>query len=183
MHIALEAGHNSAPGDTGATGFDFEDTLTFKLAAELKLLLEAAEHKVTLCQVPQSKSLGESLKRRVAIANTAGADLYVSLHFNKFLEGKNSTKNAMGSEIYVASNQGRKVAQKIMPQLTKIGFKIHDAPGNSGIKEAGYYVLVHTDMPAILIESFFLDSEADYTVFMRVGIKGLAAAIAVGLLA
>lgn len=182
MHIALDAGHNSGPGDTGATGFDFEDALTFKLAAELKSLLQAAGHKVTLCSVPKSKSLGESLKARVAIANAARADLYVSLHFNKFLEGKNSTKNPMGSEIYVASDRGRKVAQKIIPQLTKLGFKIHDAPGSSGVKEAGYYVLIHTDMPAILIESFFLDSEADYAVFMKIGIKGLAAAIAAGLL-
>jgi N-acetylmuramoyl-L-alanine amidase len=43
-------------------------------------------------------------------------------------------------------------------------------------------VLVRTDIPAILIESFFLDSIADMELFKKVGIDRLATAIVTGVL-
>jgi N-acetylmuramoyl-L-alanine amidase len=183
MHYAIDAGHNSPPGDTGAVGLAVEDKLNRELADKVIALLVKAGHKVTDCKVPKSDNDFQSLQRRVAIANKSGADLYVSLHFNKFLEQGQLTDKPMGAGIYVASTAGRNVAKKIMPQLNKLGFAIHDGPGGSGIKNSSLYVLVYTDMTAVLLEPFFLDSSADFRVFMEVGMDALAHAIVKGLLA
>ena len=183
MHFAIDAGHNSPPGDTGAIGYVIEDNLTKELAAKISALLLAAGHQVTNCVVPKSKSLVESLKQRVAIANDSQAELYVSLHFNKFLPTGKFTSNPMGSEVYVASASGRKVGVKVMAELKKLGFAVHDAVGGNGVKIGSFYVLVQTQMPAILIESFFLDSKSDFNCFTKVGMDSLAAAIVKGLTA
>lgn len=177
MHFAIDAGHNSPPGDTGAVGLAVEDKLTRELAAKVIALLKTAGHEVTDCRYPQSATLGESLAGRVEIANRSGADIYVSLHFNKFLDGVQTTNNPMGAEIFVASPSGRKIAGKVLPQITRLGWK------NRGVKDSGLYVLVHTNMPAILIESCFLESIPDMELFKKVGMDRLASAIVGGLLA
>lgn len=177
MHFAIDAGHNSPPGDTGATGYAVEDKLTRQLADTAINLLVAAGHKVTDCKFPQSSDLMESLVGRVEIANSSKADRYVSLHFNKFLEKTQITPNPMGVEIYAVSSRGRTIASPVLAEIVKLGFK------DRGIKDEGFYVLVHTDMPAILIESFFLDSTADFRLFERVGMDALAKAIVKGLIA
>jgi N-acetylmuramoyl-L-alanine amidase len=182
LHFAIDAGHNASPGDIGAVGFAIEDELTAELGSAIVALLRAAGQEVTECKVPHAGSLIESLRSRVEQANDSGADIYVSLHFNKFLPDLESTDDPMGSEIFVCSQPGGSLASKVMPELTKLGFKIHDSPDGSGIKNSSLYVLVHTQMTAILIESFFLDSQADYAVFQSVGIDGLAKAIVKGLL-
>jgi N-acetylmuramoyl-L-alanine amidase len=176
MHFAIDAGHNSRPGDTGAIGLESEDKLTAQLASSVINKLENTGHKVTLCGCPYSKNLGESLKTRVATANFCKADYYISLHFNKFLEGDEVTTKPMGAEIFVASAKGKELADKVLPKITALGWK------NRGVKNSGLYVLVHTKMPAILIESFFLDSVADIELFHQVGIDKLATAIVEGLL-
>lgn len=176
MHIAIDAGHCSPPGDTGAVGLATEDLLTKPLAAAISKLLIAAGHTVIDCAYPRSTTLMESLKGRVAIANASGADLYVSLHFNKFLNGTRTTASAMGAEVFVASDSGRQVASRVLDQIVKLGFR------RRSVKDSSLYVLVHTDMPAILIESFFLDSIADVELFKKVGIDKLAAAIVTGVL-
>jgi N-acetylmuramoyl-L-alanine amidase len=181
MHYAIDAGHNSPPGDTGAVGLAIEDKLTRELADKVIALLLKAGHQITDCKMGKSTTLLHSLDQRVQIANDAQADIYVALHFNKFLEQKQITASSMGTEIFVASTAGRNIAKKIMPQINKLGFAIHDEPGGSGIKNSSLYVLVHTDMPALLIESFFLDSSADFAVFNKVGMDALASAIVRGL--
>lgn len=176
MHIAIDAGHNSPPADTGATGLAFEDNLTKPLAAAISKLLIAKGHIVTDCAYPQSKTLIESLTGRVEIANRSGADLYLSVHFNKFLDGAETTKEAMGAEVFAVSESSKKIANRVLDKIVALGFK------RRSVKDNGLYVLIHTNMPAILVESFFLDSIADFELFEKVGIDKLATAIVAGVL-
>lgn len=176
MHVAIDAGHNSPPADTGATGLAFEDTLTKPLAAAIAKLLIAAGHTVTDCAYPRSKTLVESLAGRVEIANRSGADLYLSLHFNKYLDGVKTTTEAMGTEVFAISESSKKIADRVLDKIVALGFK------RRSVKDSGLYVLIHTDMPAILVESFFLDSIADFKLFEKVGIDKIATAIVAGVL-
>lgn len=181
MHYAIDIGHNAPPGDTGAVGYLKEDDLCRVLGGKVSALLRAGGHTVTECGVSKAADLNQSLKARVRKANASGADVFVSLHFNKFLPSIQVTPNPMGSEIYVSSDAGKKIALKVMPELTKLGFKIHDGNGGTGVKKAGFHVLVNTKMPAILIESFFLESKADVDLFNKIGMDKLAIAIVKGL--
>lgn len=176
MHIAIDAGHNSPPGDTGAVGLAVEDTLTKLLGRSVSKLFIAAGHAVTDCAYPHSSTPIESLTGRVEIANRSGADFYLALHFNKFLEDAQTTTDPMGAEVFVASQSGREIADRVLDQIVLLGFK------RRSVKDGGLYVLIHTNMTAILVESFFLDSVADMDLFKKIGIDKLAAAIVAGVL-
>jgi N-acetylmuramoyl-L-alanine amidase len=173
MHFVLDAGHNAAPGDTGAVALKNEDRLTAELTGLVYKLLVNKGHSVTLTTVNRAPSLGYSLQQRVNQANQSGADLFVSLHFNCF----KPTDLERGSEVLYTSASGLQAAKKVLPHLVKLGFK------DRGCRPEGFYVLVHTDMPAILIESCFIDSKADVALLTKVGMPALAQAIVTGLTA
>lgn len=85
-------------------------------------------------------------------ANSWQADLFVSIHCNAF-DG-----NAKGVETfcYYDADAGRKLAESIHKQITS-SLPIVDR----GVKEAGFYVLANTDMPAVLVETAFIDNPDD----------------------
>ena len=92
------------------------------------------------------------LQTRTDIANKAGADAFISIHYNAY----NSVfDNKLGGiEIYhnKGSVQGKRLADCVHKYLIK-GTKQADR----GVKEADFYVLRKTDMPAILSENGFMD--------------------------
>lgn len=85
-------------------------------------------------------------------ANSFKADLFVSIHCNA------ATGNAKGTETYCCrgATAGRKLAEAIHKQITSSLPIV-----NRGVKEAGFYVLNYTDMPAVLVETAFIDNVDD----------------------
>lgn len=169
MLIALDCGHNAPIADTGARGIGFEDELARQVVTQLKLKLEKAGHKVLLVTPKSAQSTTESLRTRCETANNAGADLFVSIHFNAF-NGK-----ANGTEVFVVSPQSeaRKRAQDVVDNIAALGFM------NRGLKFKGFYVIRNTKMPAMLIECCFCDSKRDMDLFDH---EKMATAIAKGML-
>ena len=76
--VAVDAGHGGAdPGAIGANGM-YEKDLTLPYARALKRALEAVPgYRVVLTR---DRDVYIPLRRRIAIARAAGADLFVSLH-------------------------------------------------------------------------------------------------------
>lgn len=92
------------------------------------------------------------LADRVRVANSAKADIYVSIHYNAY-DGKwDSTKGGIETYHYTNSVKGKPLAQAIHKHLIK-GTKMPDR----GIKEDSFYVLKNTVMPAVLCECGFMD--------------------------
>ena len=79
----------------------------------------------------------------------------------------------MGTEIYAISNAAKAIAQLVLNEILKLGFK------NRGIKNTAFFVIKNTSMPAILIECCFIDSTADMNLFNA---EKMAEAIKVGLI-
>ena len=166
MKIALDIGHNCPP-DTGAVGIESEDTLTEAVGNALAVKLKAQGHQIILCCPPKASSVSDSLSKRVAIANIANADLFVSIHFNAF------NKKAHGTEVFTGSSRGQSVAKKVVNAIAALGFR------NRGVKDGGHlFVLKHTKMPAILVECCFIDSPDDMKIFNT---AKMAEAIAAGI--
>lgn len=94
------------------------------------------------------------LRARVAIANEAPATLFVSVHMNSSL-----ARSARGAETYrftVSQPATIGLAGSIQERLVgRTGL-----PGR-GVKRAGFYVLKHTTMPAVLVEGGFLSNPTD----------------------
>lgn len=152
MKFGIDIGHNCPP-DTGAVGVKKEDILTKDVGTRLMQKLSAAGHSIINCTPNSATTVGESLRKRVDKANTNQVDLFVSIHFNAF----NSI--ASGTEVFAISNTSKAIAQSVLNQIVKLGFK------NRGVKNTPFFVIKNTSMPAILVECCFCDSNADMNLF------------------
>ena len=85
-------------------------------------------------------------------ANRWGADAFVSIHCNA------ASGKARGTETYHApySMRGARLAECIHNQI--VG---SIKPDYRGVKSVGFYVLSNTDAPAALVETAFIDNDAD----------------------
>lgn len=111
--------------------------------------------------------------QKATIANEIGGDLFVSIHRNS----SPVPNQYNGVETLVYSNQGlpKRVAENINRQLEAIGYK------NLGVEERpGLIVLNSTQMPAVLVEAGFINSEIDNALFDQ-RFQETAGAIAAGI--
>jgi N-acetylmuramoyl-L-alanine amidase len=175
MRFGIDSGHNCRP-DTGAVGIEVEDSLTLEIGNLLRTKLTSAGHTVVNCTPSSVSDVRDSLRKRVDKANSTAVDIFLSIHFNKFLGGDATTEKPMGCEVHVLSNSAAGIAQPILNKIVKLGFK------DRGVKSSNFYVLKNTSMPAILIEVCFLDSTADMNLLSSVGTDKIAEAIKEGLI-
>ena len=154
MRIVLDPGHGGhdtgaydpidpAQGDMLCT---IEGEMAFDIAQRTERLLAAAGHDVYLTRRPTEFI---SLQTRCDIANKLKSDIFVSVHLNAHRD-----ENVKGIEVFSfpGSKEGAKlrnaVYMEIMDRLA--GWT------QRGTKEANFYVLRETDMPAILVECGFV---------------------------
>lgn len=154
MKICIDAGHGQHdPGAVGPGGLKEKDVaLAISLKVGEKLEYNGFDIVYTRTNdIPGfPRDLRQNLAKRVSIANTAKADLFISIHCN-------SAKNiiAHGAETWIVGRKGQaeKLANIVQDGLVK-------ATGltNRGIKVANFHVLKYTQMPAILIETAFISN-------------------------
>ena len=156
MKICIDAGHNYSNFGTGAVGNGLkEQDINFYIADKLKALFVSAGHSVKMTRNKLSENLGtsnsDSLYKRASIANQFGADLFISIHCNA--GGGTGTETL----IYAKGGKAEEYAKKIQKAITqKIGTK------DRGVKERpNLVVLKKTSMPAVLVETAFIDTKAD----------------------
>lgn len=174
MKIFLNPGH--APGgnpDPGCCNY----ALQLKEAIVAKAITDLTEKYLTAAGVEVVGNLqSDSLSEVTNAANTSGADLFVSIHCN----GCNAI--AQGTEVcvYPGSDVGRAVGQCVQDRIVNMLGTV-----DRGLKERkpgvnGLYVLNNTDMPAILVETAFIDNPED-AVLLRDRQDDFARAIACGI--
>jgi N-acetylmuramoyl-L-alanine amidase len=150
--ICLDPGHGGAdPGAVGGAGLT-EAAWVLKLTKLVKGELENRNFEVL---VTRDKDIEVDLEPRCRVSNEAQADLFVSLHVNAALN-----PSATGFEVYHArgSRAGLRFAKSVEKNLVEGG----SWPLVSrGVKEAGFYVLLYTDCPAILVEACFITNPTD----------------------
>lgn len=153
MNFGIDSGHNCPP-DTGAKGIQLEDSLTLDLGNRVIAKLKALGHEAISCKPSKADTVRESLAKRCDIANTANVDIFVSIHFNAF------NGQANGTEVFAISEKGKNIANSVLNEIVKLGFL------NRGVKNgSNLFVLKNTNMPAILVESCFVDSQKDMNLY------------------
>jgi N-acetylmuramoyl-L-alanine amidase len=149
MKVSIDCGHGGQ--DSGAAGsFNglFESHAVLDIGLRLRALLETHVE----VQMIREDDTFVSLPERCRMANEWGADIFVSLHLNS------ATSDASGFEIFTAGyTKSKELAKKVASRHTAAFPEQRDR----GIKTAGFYVLVNTNMPAILTEGCFLSNEAE----------------------
>lgn len=172
MKIAVRGGHNFSV--RGASGLIDETTEDRKVKNSVISLLKSNGIEVLDCTSPDSyNTVSSDLVYGVDKANSWGADLFVSIHFNNaynYYEGK------LGTETIVYN--GFDIAKRITNKIAELGF------ANRGMKNdtRGLYELKHTNMKAVIVECCFVEATEDVALYRKVGAEGIAKAIVEGIL-
>ena len=167
MKIAIRGGH--VPKFTGACKFIDELTEDRKVKNSLIIYLNQLGCDVLDVTPPDNtNSLHNDLSHGVNKANSWGADLFVSIHFNK---AYNIYYGCLGSEVCVHSKFD--IAQRVVNGLASLGFK------NRGQKvRNNLYELNHTKMKAMIIEVCFVEATGDVVLYRELGYNLIAKTIA-----
>lgn len=155
--IMLDPGHGGPdPGAIGPAGNEEEDVtlaVTEKLRDDLVALgADVRMTRTTDTAVKPGGSKTEDLQERCNLSNNFGADLFVSIHCNS-----SDNHSAVGTETYHARNASAKskVAARLIQNQTK------DLLPNRGVQQANFYVIVHTNAPAVLVETAFISNPGE----------------------
>jgi N-acetylmuramoyl-L-alanine amidase len=146
--ICIDAGHGGH--SSGAKGlYNLEKDLCLKMSHQLRRALEERGAQVIMTREGDEFV---SLEGRCQIANTRGADLFISIHLNSTPK-RNS---ASGTETYWHTPQSWRLAQALHSRV--IGTVGKD---DRGIRNRGFYVIKNTTMPSVLLEIAFINNEND----------------------
>lgn len=162
MKIAVRGGHNFLA--TGCSGLIDETTEDRKVKDSVIKYLNQLGHTV-LDVTPGNMDTNSDLVYGVSRANNWGADLFISIHFNK---AYNSYNGAIGTETWVYSESDNyndeEYAKRIVDSIGALGFK------NRGVKTSiDLYELKHTTMPSVIVEVCFVEATEDVALYKRLG--------------
>ena len=148
--VVLDAGHGGS--DFGATylgRMEKDDNLRLTLA--VGRILENAGVNVIYTRTGDGY---ESPAERAAIGNAADADYFVSIHRNSSPYDNQYT--GIESLVYDKYGAAARMAENINQQLVNVGYV------NQGVNERkNLAVLRRTNMPAVLVEAGFINTDRD----------------------
>lgn len=177
--VTIDAGHNFSGTDIGAhnTEYDiWEQHITWPVAEMLRQKLLKMGFEVVMTRDNyndnvQGSTLKEALLNRAGIANGEKADLFVSIHCNA------GGGKGVETYCYKTGTKAEKLANAVQKNLVS-----ETGLYDRGVKTAGFVVIKETTMPAILVETAFIDTTSDMNFLIsRDGQNKLSTAIAKGI--
>lgn len=152
--IMLDAGHGGQdPGAVYKGRQEKDDNL--KLALAVGKILEDNGINVSYTR---TTDVYQTPFEKAQLANQAGVDYFISFHRNS--SSKNNQYNGVEVLVYDKSGIKYQMAENIVGALGELGFR------EIGVKERpGLVVLRRTKMPALLIETGFINSDEDNKLF------------------
>lgn len=159
--ITIDPGHGgSDSGAVGPNGYT-EKEETFAISQKVASILNQSGAKVVMTRDSDvdvygpNASARNELQARVDVGNNANSDIFVSIHCNAFV---NPAANGTQTFYYGSSYQGQRLAQSIQEKMIEA-----NGLRDRGISTCNFYVVKHSYMPAVLIETAFItnyDEEA-----------------------
>ena len=168
--IMLDAGHGGRdPGAVYSGRQEKDDTLRLTLA-----IGEILQNSGVDVEYTRTTDVYETPYQKAMEANNAGVDFFISIHRNSF--PTDNEVSGVESLVYDLSGIKYQMAQDIDDQREAIGFV------NLGVKaRPNLVVLRRTQMPAVLVEVGFINSDVDNQLFDD-NFDDIAQAIASGIL-
>ena len=161
--VVIDAGHGGI--DPGKVGINqaLEKDINLIIAKKVKRYLELSDVEVImtregeegLYQPEDSNKKVQDMKNRVALIDSSGADLAVSIHQNSYSE-----EYVKGAQVfyYATSLQGKSMAEMMQKTMTEVLDKDNrrEAKANDS-----YYLLKKTQTPIIIAECGFLSNSEE----------------------
>ena len=168
--IVLDAGHGGPnPGAVYNDRQEKDDALALTLAIGRILEENGVEVYYT-----RTADVYESPYQKATEANATGADYFVSIHRNSSPYPNQYT--GIETLVYNRYSEAARLAYNINAQLEQVGFV------NQGVNERPNLVVLNsTQMPAVLVEVGFINTDADNLLFDE-QFDAIAQAIADGIL-
>ncbi len=165
--IVLDAGHGFP--DEGAVGFygTTEQAINLSISLKLQKLIEQSGAKVILTRSDEngiystdSESIRNKkvsdIKNRVDIANNSDADIFISIHLNKY---PSSSKYRGWQTFYQKDNdESKKIAENIQDYLNK---NIEYDNNRKILPISDVYIMEHINIPSVIVECGFLSNEEE----------------------
>ncbi|MDX8044383.1 N-acetylmuramoyl-L-alanine amidase [Gracilibacillus sp. S3-1-1] len=146
VKVVIDPGHGGDdPGAIGASG-SYEKDFTLSLSNKIVELLQTDPRLEVFMTREGDQFLSTETRERPMIANDLGADLFISIHANTY-----DTPTITGTETFYYNDYSESLAAIIHRHVVQAtGYD------DRGVKQANYFVLADTNMPAILIEVGYL---------------------------
>ncbi|MDX9872829.1 MAG: N-acetylmuramoyl-L-alanine amidase, partial [Clostridia bacterium] len=157
-HASVQPGGWLDPGTVGKNGLKEKD-VNIDLAYKVMSMLQQNGARVIMTHSGQTTL---SLAGRAAIANSAGADIFVSIHVNSnpnpALSGHTTYYYAPYSNpvLYAQTLSRQKLATVVQQELVKAAGR-----ANQGVLTANFAVLRETLVPSILVETAFMSNATE----------------------
>ena len=172
--VVIDPGHGGRdPGAVGIQGLR-ETHVVLDISLEVSRILQRQGATVYLTR---TREVEIDLAPRVALAQRARADIFVSIHANAI---SMSRPDVNGLETYHApgSRRGALLARTIHNTILR-----SLNMGNRGVRSARFYVIRRTSMPSVLVETGFVTGAQDAPRLMNPAWRqAMAKAIARGIL-
>lgn len=185
--IIIDAGHGLPDG--GAIGINgtIESTLNIKIAKKLEKILTKKGYTIIMTRTDEDSisTEGESIavrkkidmNARLKIINSSDADMFVSIHMNKFSDSTYRGAQVLYSGNYRESEAVAALIQKQLHTLADNKSKRTHLKAPSGI-----FLLKNSKIPAVIVECGFLSNFDDEKLLQTKGYQNeLAKAIAKGI--
>lgn len=157
INVVIDAGHGGSDN-----GVSIDGTTEKKIVEQLITKIQAFnKNKNIVIHFTRSTDKFIPLDDRTTFINTIKPDLVLSLHVNS-----SSNTNNSGMEFYVSkeSNSYEKsnlIAEKFQSKFLSANFKVAE------IKNANFYILKKSEVPAIIMELGYLSNENDKKVLVN----------------
>lgn len=171
--VVLDAGHGGHDPGAKNKGTKEKD-LNFKILYTLMTQYCSSNAPDIKVYWTRTSDTFISLSKRAAFAKSVGADAFISLHMNSA-----SKSSANGTEVYYSVKNNSKsfsgITSKKMANMFKTKLVKTLGTKSRGTKTAGYYVIKHNTVPAILIELGFISGSSDYKKLVNTSFQKKAA--------
>lgn len=148
--VVIDPGHGGP--DPGAVGIGniYEKNIVLDISRQVAAILQQQGVQVVMTR---SDDRDLDLEPRVQIAERANASAFVSIHANAISMSRPDV-NGLETYYYVS---GLGLAQAIHSSILQSGLGMRDR----GVRQARFYVLRRTSMPAVLVETGFVTGAED----------------------
>lgn len=161
--IVIDAGHGTPDGGAVSDSGTPEKDINLDVANRLCALLEKTGAYVIMTRLDDNAVTDDlnakirdikrsDLKNRRDIRDNSDADLFVSIHMNKF-----ERPQYYGAQVFYAKtpSESKRLADSIQGELIELA----DPSNTRASKEAdGIFILENSDIPAVLVECGFLSN-------------------------
>jgi len=162
-HIILDAGHGFPDGGAIGISGTIESTINIKIAKKTKKILSDMGYNVTLTRknenalTDEGKTIAQKKRndmyKRLQIINESNADMFVSIHMNKFTDPVNRGAQVIYSSKFPESTL---LAEKIQTELCNIPENTRKRSSLKGSEKI--FLLKNSNLPAVIVECGFISN-------------------------